>query len=109
MPRRDLAPQPLRRPNRRAHPAHPRPPAAIGAIIRSASRHTTSARLTAGNASQPGAPPSEATNWGGPLHQLTLRPTSLTATGPHLPQPPDTRGRGQQAANTDEGGMPRFT
>src|ERR1022692_3819183 len=43
-----------------------------------------------------------------PLHLLTLRPTSLIPTGPRLPQPPDTRDRGQQAVNPYERGMPRL-
>jgi hypothetical protein len=114
MPRPDLPLQPLPQPSRRAHPRSPPPlpPAgSTGAIIRPAnkpSRHATSARFTSGNASQRGTPPSGAANGGAPLHQLTLRLTSLTAAGPLLPQPQDIRHRGQQAINTDEGGMPRF-
>ena len=65
-------------------------------------------QFTSGNASQRGTPPSGAANWGAPLRQQTLRPTSLTATGPRFRQPPDTRNRGQQAVNTDEGNMPQF-
>src|SRR5262249_51280053 len=74
-------------------------------------RPRTRARFTSGNASHCGTSPSEAVNWGAPLHQLTSRPTSLAPAGPRRLQPHDGPGQGQQALNTNDRDIPghRFT